>query len=58
VPRLKLPEKLNDSVNIPVKPAFKRRLLEAAKRQPGKPAHTRYARTLLEKALDAELVVK
>ena len=52
---MKQAEKLSETVNVPLKPTLKRRLMECAKRHPDKPAYTRYARMLLERALDAEL---
>lgn len=54
MPKAKPADKLNDSINIPVPRAFKRRVIELAEKAPGNMAHTKYARRLLEKAVERE----
>jgi hypothetical protein len=50
-------QKLTDSINVPVNPVLKRRVLTAAEREPGSPAPTKFARTLIEEGLERRELV-
>jgi hypothetical protein len=47
MPRSK-PNKLNDSINMPVPRSLKREVIALAETAPGKPSHTAYARQVIE----------
>ncbi len=51
MPRTKA-EKLDDSINVPVPQALKRRVLEMAGKEPGEPAYTKFARLLLREGVE------
>lgn len=46
------PNRLDDSINVPVSVALKKRVITLASQEPGSPAHTRFARTLIEEGVE------